>query len=129
MLIASQPVADDTEGSFQKESQKDACQAVRTEEWEAVWSKDDLLVQEERTSPSQALDVPDLIHKDSTELKLNGAYRMSPSPYSESSSLRLDLSPDKSLPECQLQSSVDPTKANACTVDSEGHSPDLLSFE
>ncbi|KAJ6655454.1 hypothetical protein lerEdw1_005155 [Lerista edwardsae] len=129
MLIASQPVADNTEGSFQKENQKDACQAVRTEEWEAVWSKNDSLVQEERTSPSRALDVPDLIHKDNTELKLNGAYRMSPSPYSENLALRLDLSPDKSLPECQVQSRMDPSKANACTVDSEGHSPDLLSFE
>ncbi|XP_066479271.1 carboxyl-terminal PDZ ligand of neuronal nitric oxide synthase protein-like isoform X2 [Tiliqua scincoides] len=129
MLVASQPVADNTEASFQEESQKDACQAVRTEEWEAVWSKNDSLTQEDRPSPSRAFDVPDLIHKDNTEPKLNGAYRTSLSPCPENSALRLDLSPDKSLPECQVQSSMDPPKTNACTVDGEGHSPDLLSFE
>lgn len=129
MLIASQPVVDHTDTTIQEEGQKDACQAVRTEEWEAVWSKNNSLTQEGRTSPSKAFDVPDLIHKDNTEPKLNGAYRMSLPASADNSAIKLDLSPEKCLPECLTQNSMDSSKANACTVDGEGHSPDLLSFE
>ncbi|XP_053106645.1 uncharacterized protein C1orf226 homolog [Hemicordylus capensis] len=120
MLIASQPSMKNTDGSIPEESQGGPCQAARTEEWEA---------QEDGTSPRRAFGVPDLIHKDNLEPKLNTAYRICPISCAENSALSLISSPDKSLPECLLQSNMDPSKANISTLESEGHSPDLLSFE
>lgn len=133
MLIASQPSAGSREASSPEESQEEGGQAITpAEEREAAWREAISLVQKEGEnggSPSRALGVPDLIHKENLKPKLNSAYGIVPSPCPENSALRLSLSPGKNCPEHQLQSSMDLSKARISGVESEGHSPDLLSFE
>uniref|UniRef100_A0A670IC51 Carboxyl-terminal PDZ ligand of neuronal nitric oxide synthase protein n=1 Tax=Podarcis muralis TaxID=64176 RepID=A0A670IC51_PODMU len=125
MLIASQPLVGSAEASSPEGSQEHACQPSRRE---AARSEMGLLTQEEvGTSHSRACGVPDLIYKENLEPKLNTAYRIPPS--SENVALQLSLSAGKSPPECQLESNVGPATAEASTLEAEGHSPDLLSFE
>lgn len=127
MLIASQPLGDSTEASFVEENQESASQSDRTE---PAWRETDASAQEGgRTSSSRICGVPDLIHKEKLETQPNSAYRISPSSYPENLALKLNLSVDKNVPECQLNVSTGPSKMKASTLESEGHSPDLLSFE
>ncbi|XP_062989304.1 carboxyl-terminal PDZ ligand of neuronal nitric oxide synthase protein-like isoform X2 [Elgaria multicarinata webbii] len=127
MLIASQPLVGSLEASFPGESQEHACQPTRTE---VAWQETGSLAQEEvGSSPSRAFGVPDLIHEENLEPKLSIAYRISSPPYPENLALQLNSSAGKSLPEHQFQSSTDPSKAKTSTLEREGHSPDLLSFE
>ncbi|XP_033006973.1 uncharacterized protein C1orf226 homolog [Lacerta agilis] len=122
MLIASQPLAGSVEASIPEGSQEHACQPSRRE---AAQSEIGLLTQEEvGTSHSRACGVPDLIYKENLEPKLNTAYRIPPSP----ENVALQLS-HKSPPECQFESSMGPSTAETSTLEAEGHSPDLLSFE
>ncbi|XP_060133431.1 uncharacterized protein C1orf226 homolog [Zootoca vivipara] len=127
MLIASQPSVGSIEASFPEgRSQDHAFQ--REARKEAARSEIGLLTLEEvGTSHSRARGVPDLIYKENLEPKLNTAYRIPPSP--ENVALQLSLSAGKSPPECQFESSVAPSTAETSTLEAEGHSPDLLSFE
>ncbi|XP_061466267.1 uncharacterized protein C1orf226 homolog [Rhineura floridana] len=117
MLIASQPLLSSMQASFAEGRQEHACPPTRTE---AAQSEIGSLTQEVGISPTKAFDVPDLIHKENLELKLSNAYRISPSLYPESVSFRLNVSAGKSLGS---------SKAKTSTLENEGHSPDLLSFE
>ncbi|XP_072854378.2 carboxyl-terminal PDZ ligand of neuronal nitric oxide synthase protein isoform X2 [Pogona vitticeps] len=127
MLIASQTSVDSTEASFAEENQDYVSQCDRTE---AAWGETAALEQEEvRTDSNRIFGVPDLIHKEKLETQLNAAYRISPSSYPENLALKLNLSVDKSVPECPLKISTDPSKMKASTLESEAQSPDLLSFD
>ncbi|XP_063155969.1 uncharacterized protein C1orf226 homolog [Candoia aspera] len=125
MLIASQPQMEATETSLPEEGRELQCPPTKTE---AAFREVNSLTQVEvGTSCNRALDVPDLIHKENVEPKQSATHSISSSTHPENVALRLSLSASKSLPE--HQSCMDPSEAKALTLESEGHSPDLLSFE
>ncbi|XP_054836299.1 uncharacterized protein C1orf226 homolog [Eublepharis macularius] len=126
MLMVSSPLVGSTEASFPEEIQERACQPASTKEGDEIGPP---AQEEDGASPSRTFSVPDLIHKENQEPRLNSAFQIPSSPASENLALRLSLSPSKCLPEHHLQSSIDPSTPRTSTLESEGRSPDLLSFE
>ncbi|KAM6453958.1 carboxyl-terminal PDZ ligand of neuronal nitric oxide synthase protein isoform 2-T2 [Liasis olivaceus] len=125
MLVASQPQMGTTETSLPEEGRELQCPPTKTE---AAFREINSLTQVEvGTSCNRAFDVPDLIHKENLEPKQSAIHSISSSTHPENVALRLDLSASKSLPE--HQSCMDPSEAKTPVLESEGHSPDLLSFE
>ncbi|XP_042320672.1 uncharacterized protein LOC121929313 isoform X1 [Sceloporus undulatus] len=116
MLIAPQPLVGSMEDSFSAENQECSYQHTRTKgDWTEISS----------LTPKDL--IPDLIHKENLEPKMSTTYRISSSAFQEAHGL--NLTADKSDPECQLQIGMELSKAKTSTLDTEGRSLDLLSFE
>uniref|UniRef100_A0A8D0EDY9 Carboxyl-terminal PDZ ligand of neuronal nitric oxide synthase protein n=1 Tax=Salvator merianae TaxID=96440 RepID=A0A8D0EDY9_SALMN len=126
MLIASQPLVS-TEAFCPEETQENALQIVKKEAAEKEVSS--LAPQEVGPSLSRPFGVPDLIYQENLGPKLGTDCSRSPSSYPENLALGPILSAAKSLPDCQFQNSMVTPKSKTSTLESEGCSPDLLSFE
>uniref|UniRef100_A0ACB8F205 Uncharacterized protein n=1 Tax=Sphaerodactylus townsendi TaxID=933632 RepID=A0ACB8F205_9SAUR len=130
MLMVSPPLMGSAEACFPEEIQEPACPPARTKEGEEEWREiTSPAIEEDGASPSRTFSVPDLIHKENPEPRLNSAFQIPSSPCPENLAHSLSLSPGKCLPECHLQNSTDPATPRTPTWESEGRSPDLLSFE
>ncbi|XP_034265827.1 carboxyl-terminal PDZ ligand of neuronal nitric oxide synthase protein isoform X3 [Pantherophis guttatus] len=124
LLIASEPQMKTTETLLPKELRKLQRLPTNTE---AAFREINSLTQREVGTSNRAFAVPDLIHKENIEPKQSAIHSLSSSTLPENVALRLDLSASKNIPE--HQSYKMPSEAKIPTLESESHSPDLLSFE
>ncbi|XP_015267487.1 PREDICTED: uncharacterized protein C1orf226 homolog [Gekko japonicus] len=131
MLMVSPSLADNVEACFPEEIQERTCQPARAQEGGEGRSEIRSPAEEGHGgSPSRPFCVPDLIHKENPEPGRNSAFQIAPPTCPENLALSLSLTLGKCLPEYRLPSSMDPsTPRRTSTLESEGHSPDLLSFE
>ncbi|XP_077188402.1 carboxyl-terminal PDZ ligand of neuronal nitric oxide synthase protein-like isoform X2 [Paroedura picta] len=130
MLMVSPPLAGSVEACFPEETQERACTPARTKEGEEGWSEmGSPALEENGGSPKMTFSVPDLIHKENPEPRPKSDFQTPPPTCPENLTLLLSVTPGKHLPEGHLPSSIDPSTARTPTLESEGRSPDLLSFE
>ncbi|XP_043346505.1 carboxyl-terminal PDZ ligand of neuronal nitric oxide synthase protein isoform X2 [Dermochelys coriacea] len=140
MLISSQPVVSSLECSTEalpEQGQEHPKQAAQGEQWKVAWDMSQLQGSAElgahgtavpngdRPSHSRVLSVPDLIHEENLEGKLNAADRRTASPpCPEKPAIRLSCLLEYQPPVDDGQPVAQPSG-----LENEGAHPDLLSFE
>ncbi|XP_044295367.1 uncharacterized protein C1orf226 homolog [Varanus komodoensis] len=127
MLIASQPSVGGTDTSGPKESQGDVWQPAGTE---AAWQEAGVLAREAAGIGSGgAVSVPGVARGGSGEPWPSTAARLAFPPCLDIVTLTQVPSAAGGLPQCPFQSSSEPSQAKVPPPESDGNSPDLLSFE